>query len=137
MKTLRLLDQEWKVEVLNYYTNPLCMGIVLSNEDGDFIPTVNLGDEIGNDSIMQMGCAFLDTNNYRGVEHALEETGLVEPYTRFGTPVRKQSGWCSYPLYSFNIKMLEELDPEGTAVYKKRYKNAYQQWLDKVLSEES
>lgn len=42
--------------------------------------------------------AFVDTNNFPDAEKFLKATGLGEPTGR-----TRQSGFCAYPLYAFNL----------------------------------
>ncbi len=44
------------------------------------------------------GCAYLDTNNLPGVEEFVRENDLAEM-----TGIFAQSGFCTYPLYRFNL----------------------------------
>ena len=115
-----------KLHIMNYLTDPVCMGLALHDEDepngiGEVF-TVNLGSMIGNETIMPAFAAFMDINNYPGVIEALEAEGLIEPYVRFGKLVCKQSGWCLYPLYTVRK---EALDPEEVEKYEEAYRKAF------------
>jgi hypothetical protein len=96
------------------------------------MPTVNLGSEIGNGTIMPKYCAFLDTNNYPGIDAYLVKNNLAEPYKRFGSVVTAQSGFCEYPLYKFNEEALKKVVPQKDiekyeASYDEGFKNAQRQ----------
>jgi len=119
-----------ELQVGNYYYNKNMLALSLigakTNDNkyaGQHIATltVNLGNDIGNDSEMPFCCAFVDTNNNPGAEKFIEENQLGTKYTRFGEPVYAHSGFCQCPLYSFDQTKLEALDPKGFAEYKKAY----------------
>ena len=55
--------------------------------------TVNLSDPTQDETH-----AFLDTNNCPWVEEFLCDNGIAKPTGRTG-----QSGFCTYPLYEFNL----------------------------------
>ena len=57
--------------------------------------TVNLSDPTQDDTH-----AFLDTNNCPWVEEFLRDNGIAEP--AYGG-LKMQSGFCTYPLYKFNL----------------------------------
>lgn len=50
------------------------------------------------------GMAFIDTNNNPWAEAFLVENGLAKP-----TGVTGRSGYCSYPLYSFDMSKFKNL----------------------------
>ena len=50
-------------------------------------------------------CAYLDTNNIKNVEE------FVKDFAEF-TGKRKQSGYCTYPLYKFDIAKLDAIIAE-------------------------
>lgn len=114
---------KWTIKVAAY-TNGNMAIIVKSRYEEETI-TVNLGTDIGNDSKIQPYMAFLDTNNCPGIERVIVEAGIAEPYMRFGKPVVAKSGFCTYPLFSFNSRLLEEYDPEGTTSYQKEIEDRY------------
>ena len=57
--------------------------------------TVNLSDPTQDDTH-----AFLDTNNCPWVEEFLRDNGIAEP--AYGG-LKMQSGFCTYPLYKFDL----------------------------------
>lgn len=96
---------------INQYVNNGCMYIgLVSWEDGFPEPygdiTVNL------DGKAPDYCGYVDMNNMPELEKFIEEQGLGE-----FTGLVKQSGYCAYPLYSFNPERLRQLCPDGMAVY--------------------
>lgn len=134
--------KDYELSVVSYQTDPAVMGIVLSDH-ADHEPygtiSVNLGSDIGNGSIMQLNSTFLDVNNVPGIEEAVVEQGLAKPYTRFGSPVRAQSGFVQYPLYEFDAEELKKYDPEGYDIYKETWGKAvaeYQDFLSKAQNAE-
>lgn len=46
--------------------------------------------------------AFIDTNNCPWAEKFLKENKIAKPTGHYG-----HSGWCSYPLYEFNLSLFE------------------------------
>ena len=94
------------------------MSVQLITDSGEpyCVPTVNLGNSIGNDSYMQPFAAFMDVNNCPDVIRKFEDIGLIEPYVRAGEQVTASQGFVEYPLYSFSRSMLEHFDKDGTAV---------------------
>ena len=60
--------------------------------------TVNLGEELPDD------CAYVDANNMPGVEDWLKDNGLAEPLAK-----QRQSGFCMYPLYKFDIAKIRSI----------------------------
>ena len=109
---------EQDLKVMSYEASPLCMALMNGSDD---TITVCFGEDIGNETIMPIYCAFLDENNFPGIGKRLEKAGIAEPYTRFGTPVAAESGFCTYPLFRFNAERLREMDHEGLAEYEGAY----------------
>lgn len=68
-------------------------------DEGPFATlTVNLENFLqGKDS------AFVDTNNCPWAEQFIQDNGLGEPLGVYG-----ESGWCTYPLYQFNLDEIPE-----------------------------
>ena len=65
--------------------------------------TVNLAG-VGYEEMQGKELAFVDTNNNTGVERFLKEYKIAKPTGFYGF-----SGFCSYPLYKFDLKKLEEI----------------------------
>jgi len=118
------------LSISHYTYDPLCMALSISNDvDGPITNvTVNLGHDIGNDSIMLWNQAFIDTNKNPNILEWLSETGLAEPVTRFGEPVIAHSGFCEYPLYAFNEEKLKEYDESGWTQRKEEWTRRYNEW---------
>ena len=57
-------------------------------------------------------CAFVDTNNMPELEDFLVKNGIAE-----FTGLMQKSGYCSYPLYQFNVEKMRRLCPDGMAAY--------------------
>ena len=114
----QMASDEQNLKVMLYEASPLCMALV---NVSDNTITVCFGEDIGNETIMPIYCAFLDENNFPGIGKRLEKAGIAEPYTRFGTPVAAESGFCAYPLFRFNAERLREMDHEGLAEYESAY----------------
>ena len=60
--------------------------------------TVNLDEKLPDD------CAYVDTNNMPTIEDWLKDNGLAEPLAK-----NRQSGFCMYPLYKFNIAKIRSI----------------------------
>lgn len=108
------------LSVCAYAVSDLCMAVVDKETDDPI--TKFITEEFIQGRTFPPFCAFLDTNNHPGIEKTLQEAGIAEPYTLYGSPVRIQSGFCVYPLYQFDPDRLRSMDPEGTAEYEKNYK---------------
>ena len=89
--------------------NSLYVGMITA-EDGFVEPygdvTVNLL------SSVPPYCAFVDTNNMPELENFLVKNGIAE-----FTGIQQRSGYCSYPLYLFDVEKMRELCPDGMAAY--------------------
>lgn len=93
-------------EVLPYRTSYWCDGslaIILRDAEGGPYGepygklTVNLGYKLNKN------CAFVDVNNMPGAIKFIEKYKLGED-----TGIRERSGFCIYPMYKFNVDMMEE-----------------------------
>lgn len=60
-------------------------------------------------------CAFVDTNNMPELEDFLVKNGIAE-----FTGLMQKSGYCSYPLYLFDVEKMRKLCPDGMATYEKK-----------------
>lgn len=123
------------LRVCSYSYNPLCLAVRVENqEDGPITTlTVNLGEDIGNDSIIRENQAFVDVNNNEMAADFLKKNGIAEPVTRFGEPVIGCSGWCEYPLYEFNTEVLKEADPAGWAEHMDAYLRNWEKVRDEMF----
>ena len=73
---------------------------LITDEGEDFATlTVNLSSKKAYGNL-----AFVDTNNCDWAIDWLEKTEIARPISYW-----EQSGFCKYPLYEFNIDMLEDL----------------------------
>ena len=91
-------------------------------ENGNEMPfanfTLNFGEFLG-----MKNCAYVDTNNCWFADEILQ-TGIAED-----TGLTKISGFCKYPLWSFNEEFLEEVDKE---VYQK-YSDEYDEYMKSMM----
>ena len=79
------------------YRNNGCLAIILTYKDGEReVVTTNLNSPFQSDSM-----AFLDTNNYPGIDKWIEKNGLGLPMG-----IQEPSGFCKYPLYTLFIPAL-------------------------------
>ena len=119
-----------------YVSNPTNIAIQLVEAAGDDAGmnysdlTVNLGSDIGNETIMPRSCGFIDVNNFPAAERFIAENGLGTPYKRFGEQVYGYSGYCEYPLYRFDEEALKQCDPQGFKAYAGQYSKAFAEELD-------
>ena len=60
-------------------------------------------------------CAYIDRNNCPFADQLLD-LGIAE-----STPMERQSGFCSYPLWHFREEFLREIGPENYAAYAEGY----------------
>ena len=102
MKTLTLKAFDRDVEVfftLTRYSmnNNLCINMVEVNEGPWSTLTTNF------DVALAPNEAFVDTNNNTGIAEILVENGIAEP-----TGKGIKSGFCTYPLFKFNLDKVEE-----------------------------
>lgn len=58
-------------------------------------------------TIAPVGTAFIDTNNNPWAEDFLMENGIAKP-----TGATGHSGYCTYPLYEFDMKCFKNLKPQ-------------------------
>ena len=119
-----------KVEIGSYPSNFLAMGMEIYAYDEELgcdeayaTVTVNIGNDIGNETLMPLFCSYVENEDNAGfdVHRFLTENGLAEPYMRRGEEVVGYSGYCSYQLFQFNADKMRELDPEGAEAYEKTY----------------
>lgn len=97
---LVLFGRTWRVELRKgeYMMGGLAVEMI-TDEGEDFETlTVCLGAGTGNNK------AFIDTNNCPWAEDFLLENGIARE-----VGVTRSSGYCTYPLYEFYGKVLEEM----------------------------
>ena len=79
------------------YQNNGTLAVLMEHEDGEIdVITTNLNSPFQSDSM-----AFLDTNNYPGIDKWIEKNGLGLPMG-----IQEPSGFCKYPLYTLFIPAL-------------------------------
>lgn len=103
-------EEEVQLEINNYVHNN-CMYIGLCNKTeegyepyGDI--TVNLSHKAPD------YCGYVDVNNMPELEKFIADNQLGE-----FTGLVEQSGYCTYPLYMFNVDRLRLLCPDGMETY--------------------
>lgn len=102
MKTIKVESYGNKYEVSLFVSSYLAnnnMAIEMITNDGEPFSslTVNL-------DFLMPGYAFIDTNNNPdNIEEIIKKTGIATP-----TGTVKQSGFCQYPLYEFDMDKLKE-----------------------------
>lgn len=122
-----LNGKRYSFRVGSYPSDPMVMSIRMETEAGEPYATLskNFGNFVGNDeytgSFIRDNCTFIDTNNNHGIEKTLESLG-AQPYTRWGSAVTMDSGFCSYPLYEFPNNVLQDMDPKGYEQHMNTYK---------------
>ena len=73
---------------------------VWSYEEG---PIADLTVNIGDTRFYSENCGFVDTNNFPDGIALIEQLGIGKP-----TGIIGYSGFCSYPLYEFNLEAIEK-----------------------------
>lgn len=84
------------------YQNNGSLAVVLMDNDTEetvAVITVNLPDGFAGDEYQ-----YVDTNNCPWAPKFLEDNKLAEP-VGFSTP----SGFCTYPLYKFDLSLIKEM----------------------------
>jgi hypothetical protein len=82
------------------YRNNGTLAVYATEGNEDFADiTVNLPDSM---FVCDEKTAFVDTNNCPWAEKFLKENGIAKPTGDYG-----HSGWCSYPLYEFNLSLFK------------------------------
>lgn len=94
------LDYDLYVRLYNYESGNLCIQLVEKHHEPFCYLTVNFPYVA---SITKKDLAFVDVNNFPEAEEFIRKYELGEPV---GLSV--QSGYCTYPLYKFNMKRLKE-----------------------------
>lgn len=84
------------------YNNSLA--VLMFCEDGEPYGnvTVNITDGIADDEL-----AYVDTNNIPWLEKFLEKNKIAKP-----TGIVGFSGFCTYPLYKFNVESIPMMEEE-------------------------
>lgn len=97
------------------YVNNGVLACILSEDVFSNVVTVNL-DMIPN---IAFG-SFIDTNNAPDIADFLKDNG-------FGvlTEIKAKSGFCTYPLFVFDKKLVKEASPETYATYVKTFGKLY------------
>ena len=77
-----------RFRIADYASAPMVMAITATAEDDEFdmVLSVNIGNSIGNGTLIPRNCAFIDTNNNPTAEDFLRSIGAKQ-YERFGEPV--------------------------------------------------
>lgn len=108
--------REVKLDI-NQYANNHCLYLGLSTVKGEPYGsiTVNLEGKVPD------YCGYVDTNNMPEIENFIKKYELGE-----FTGISEKSGFCSYPLYLFDVEKLRELCPEGMLKYEMNIGNGEQ-----------
>jgi len=112
------------LELVNRFGKPIQVGLEISQyvnngciyiglvifEDGHPEPYANLTVNLREGA--PDFCGYIDTNNMPQLENFLVKHDLG-----YFTGLTQKSGFCTYPLYAFNVERLRKLCPEGMAAY--------------------
>ena len=107
MKTYELKAYGKTFEVVPFRThymsnNTLAVALETMDEGMFADMTVNIAES---DTMASKDTAFVDTNNCAWAEEFIKENNLGEPTGYIG-----RSGFCSYPLYRFNLDKMESYE---------------------------
>lgn len=109
-KPIILGEEELTLTMDTYFHNEnLYIGLDCM-DDGYLEPFIDL--TVNLDEVLPPYMAYLDTNNFPQAEELVRKTGLGTP-----TGQMRASGFCMYPLYSFNKEKLQEYCPDGVMNY--------------------
>jgi hypothetical protein len=101
---LKVCNTEFNVRaVRSKYQNNGSLAVILMDNDTEetvAVITVNLPEGFAGDEYQ-----YVDTNNCQWAPKFLDDNKLAEP-VGFSTP----SGFCSYPLYKFDLSLIEEIE---------------------------
>lgn len=96
--SISLYNENYHVNLYrSAYTDNDTLAVMLITEEGEPFATITVNLD-ASDSITDPACAFIDTNNCPWAEEFLKKNEIGTPTGIYG-----RSGWCSYPLYRFNI----------------------------------
>ncbi len=104
----RLYENHYRVTPYrSAYSSNDTLAVILMEDTGEPFGklTVNLMDS---DKLADGRTAFVDTNNLPGAEEFLTENRLA-----VFTGIRRPSGWCSYPLYRFDLDRIPPRPEDG------------------------
>lgn len=107
-----------RVAQKSYAVNKALAVVLYYNDCGEWLPYCNITVNIESGEIVRKffdeelavsvgkryACQYVDTNNCEWATRFLEENKIA-----FFTGCFADSGFCSYPLYAFNLDKLEEL----------------------------
>lgn len=126
-----------KLAVGTYSNSIGGMAIQAYDDEGPFGTfTVNLVERpIQPYDALPKNCAYLDTNNMPDLPEILQKEGLAEPVLFQGEPVSRDSGYCTYPLYEFDVDKLKEYDPTGYERYSQTWEKAIAEQKAKVYKQ--
>ena len=100
-------DYKLKLQLLTYDDGQLALNALCYDEELNFwdvFGTLTINLNYTNDDPAPENCGYLDVNNIPDIEDWIKENDLGEP-----TGKKKQSGFCTYPLYKFNIQRIKSI----------------------------
>lgn len=92
------IERDIRLQLEEYFDGNLAAVAFERNGEEWCVMTVNLPGYCPAD-----GCAYIDTNNSPWAEEFLQEYGIAKPTKNYG-----HSGFCTYPLYKFDMRKFEE-----------------------------
>lgn len=101
MKTFKYNEVECYLEIAGYANNGN-MAIVLRVAEGP-LQDAHYGTATVNLHPVDDDYGFLDYNNMPLIPGIFESLGIAKP-----TGIKARSGYCSYPLYQFDMNVLRE-----------------------------
>jgi len=103
MYKINLFNTEWDLTLVrSHYNYGRGLAVIANTPEGECfaVLTVNISDRV-----LSSMSAFVDTNNCPWAEKFLIENNIAVP-----TGITETSGFCTYPLYLFDLSKLEEIE---------------------------
>lgn len=98
---ISLFDQTWRVELRKgEYNIGGGLAIMIFTDEGEDFATLTVNLQVS----LPGNCALIDTNNNPWAEEFLKKNKIAKPTGRCVS-----SGFCTFPVYEFDKKILSEM----------------------------
>lgn len=99
---IKLFSKVWRLELRKgeYMANGNLAVMAISDDDGDTFATLTVNLQVS----LPGNCALIDTNNNPWAEEFLKKNKIAKPTGRCVS-----SGFCTFPVYEFDKKILSEM----------------------------